>query len=385
MILIRCPLHFCAPVSSTAYITPFAQVRNLEQENRDLKEEHQTIKDDCGIYFELANELEEELKELKEVSNRKIISLEQEVDAARQDAAAARQDAAAARRDAADATIRLQTAQETFKRDLEAALPEAANATLRQTAQEAIERQAAQIPAAGEPIPTLILEKGSLQYVNSLLPQGKHMVSARRSSVSALSCLETPWNGVWAGIKQTPLPASPPDKHMVSARRPSFSALSSLETPWNGVWADIHRTPRPASPPDSAPSLSIEHSPATTSDDDKGGALPLSRHEVRLLANTMTGFDMEVARFQATGATVCRKDETTPAQRALQFIDRDLTQARCKCPKISSPLSLPVLYNHNETQLISFKTLETLHLKTRLKQAEAWSRRERVQKLQSSF
>jgi multidrug efflux pump subunit AcrA (membrane-fusion protein) len=351
-------------------ITPFAQVSNLEQENRDLKEEHQTIKDDCGIYFELVNELEEELKELKEVSNRKTISLEQEVDAARQEAAAARQEAAAARQDAADATLRLQTAQETFKRELEAALQEAANATLRlQTAQETIQRLAAQISqisAAGEPIPTLMLEKGSLQSVNSLLSPGKHMVSARR---------------------QNARPASPPDKHMVPARRSSVSALSCLETPWNGVWAGIHRSPRPASPPDSAPSLRIQHSPATTSDDDKGGVLPLSRHEVRLLANTMTGFDMEVARLQATGATVCGNDETTSAQLAIQFIDRDLTQFRVKCPKISSPLSLLVLYNHNETQDISFKVLETQHLKTRLKQAEAWSLRDqvRVQKLQSSF
>ncbi len=372
-------------------ITPFAQVSNLEQENRDLKEEHQTIKDDCGIYFELANELEEELKELKVVSNRKTISLEQEVDAARQEAAAARQEAAAARQDAADATLRLQTAQETFNRELEAALQEAANATLRlQTAQVTIQRLAAQISqisAAGEPIPKLMLEKGSLQSVNSLLSPGKHMVSARRPSVSAFPCLETPWNGVWAGIKQNPRPASPPDKHMVPARRSSLSALSCLETPWNGVWAGIHRSPRPASPPDSAPSLRIQHSPATTSDDDKGGVLPLSRHEVRLLANTMTGFDMEVARLQATGATVCGNDETTSAQLAIQFIDRDLRQFRVKCPKISSPLSLPVLYNHNETQDICFKELEIQHLKTRLQQAEAWSLRDqvRVQKLQSSF
>jgi hypothetical protein len=119
-----------------------------------------------------------------------------------------------------------------------------------------------------------------------------------------------------------------------------------------------------------------------------GGVLPLSRHEVRLLANTMTGFDMEVARLKATGATtVCGNDETTPAQLAIQFIDRDLTQFRVKRLKISSPLSLPVLYNHNETEDISFKALETQHLKTRLEQAEAWPRRdhERFQKLQSSF
>jgi len=255
------------------------------------------------------------------VSNRKIISLDQEVDAARQDAAAARQEAAEGHQDAADATLRLQTAQETIE-------------------------QTAQISAAGEPIPTLMLEKGSQQSVNCLLSPDKHMVSARRSSVSALSCLQTPCNGVWAGI---------------------------------------HRRPRPASPPDSAPSLHIEHSPATTSGDDKGGVLPLTWHEVRLLANTMTGFDMEVARLQATGATVCGNDEKTPAQLAIQFIDRDLTESRVKCPKISSLLSLPVLCNHNETQATSFKALETLHLKTRLRQAEAWSRRERVQKLQSSF
>ena len=128
------------------------------------------MKDDCGTYFELANELEEELKELKEMSTRKIILLEKEVDAARQDAAAARQDAASARQDAADVTLRLQTAQETFERELEAARQEAADATLRlQTAQETIERQAAQICATGEPV--LILQKGSLQSVNSVLLQ----------------------------------------------------------------------------------------------------------------------------------------------------------------------------------------------------------------------
>jgi hypothetical protein len=128
-----------------------------------LKEEHQTMKDDCGTYFELANELEEELKELKEMSTRKIILLEKEVDAARQDAAAARQDSA-------DTTLRLQTAQETFERELEAARQEAADATLRlQTAQETIERQASQLCAAGEP--AQILEKGSLPSVNSLLLQ----------------------------------------------------------------------------------------------------------------------------------------------------------------------------------------------------------------------
>jgi hypothetical protein len=61
----------------------------------------------------------------------------------------------------------------------------------------------------------------------------------------------------------------------------------------------------------------------------------LSWHEVRLLANTMTGFDMEVARLQATGAAVPLY-EKAPAQLAIQFIDRDLTKSRVKCPKISS-------------------------------------------------
>jgi len=135
------------------------------------------MKDDCGTYFELANELEEELKELKEMSTRKIILLEKEVDAARQDAAAARQDSA-------DTTLRLQTAQETFERELEAARQEAADATLRlQTAQETIERQASQLCAAGEP--AQILEKGSLQSVNSF-----EFVEDAEGSHSDAVCME---------------------------------------------------------------------------------------------------------------------------------------------------------------------------------------------------
>jgi hypothetical protein len=172
-------------------------------------------------------------------------------------------------------------------------------------------------------------------------------------------------------------------RNAVSARRSSVPALSCLETPWNGVWAGMKPNPRPAPPPDSAPSPRIGHPPATTSPDGKALVLPLSRHELRLLANTMTGFDMEVARLQADGAPVCVNDETTPALHAIRSIDRDLAQSRVKCPKISSPLSLPVIYNRNEAQDIPFKTLETLHVEIRLQQAGR--QRRRVQKLQSSF
>jgi len=226
--------------------------------------------------------------------------------------------------------------------------------------------EAARLQADGAPV-----------YVNDETTPALHAIQSidRALAQSRLTCLKIS------------SPLSLPvlyNRNDVSARRSSVPALSCLETPWNGVWAGMKHNPRPAPPPppDSAPSP-IEHFPATTSPDGKALELPLSRHELRMLTNTITGFDMEVARLQADGAPVCVNHETTPALHAIQSIDRALAQSRVKSPKISSPLSLPVIYNRNEAQDIPFKTLETLHVEIRLQQAGRL--RKRVQKPQSSF